>query len=231
MRALKYVLITVAILALVTACGAKPASIQVQPESVTLKSAGATHNLKAEVKDAAGKTLEKHDPIVWASESDAIATVSATGVVKAVSSGQTNIKVTCGEVNATIPVTVKIIASIQIQPSVAEINAKDKKDFAAVVKDDKGNEVKGEKVKWTSSDNLIALVNDSGLVTGVKGGKATIKASVLSFSDSATVVVKDEEPGKPVKMEKKEVKKPTEMKKKGEGDKKKDDKKDKKGKK
>jgi uncharacterized protein YjdB len=169
--------------------------------------------------------MEKYDPIVWSSENEAVASVNATGQVKAVSSGTTNIKAVSGAVSATVPVTVKIIASIKITPNSAEIEAGSKKDFNAVVTDDKGGVVTGEKVKWSTTDALVALVNDSGNVTGVKSGTVTIKATVLTFSDTATVVVKGE-PGKPTALVPQDIKKPTTLEKKDDKkDKKKDDKK------
>ena len=42
---------------------------------------------------------------------------------------------------------------------------------------------------WTSSDPLIATVNQSGLVTGISAGEATITATTGTSSGSALVTV------------------------------------------
>lgn len=44
-------------------------------------------------------------------------------------------------------------------------------------------------VTWTSSDESVAIVDDNGLVTGIRAGTATITASAGSYSDSCTVTV------------------------------------------
>ena len=46
-----------------------------------------------------------------------------------------------------------------------------------------------QSVTWTSSDDSIATVSDSGLVTGVASGSATITASVQNNTYSATCAV------------------------------------------
>ena len=191
MRSLDYFFLFVTIVAFVAACGAKPASISLQPEKVTLIIRGQTHTLKVEAKDAAGKTIEVNEPIVWSSENDAVSTVDALGMVKAASSGTTNIKATLGNLTASVPVTVRIITSIVITPKEVEVAEGTKVTLTTIVKDDEGNLVTGEKVLWRSADQMIALVGaDSGIVTGVRTGKTTITAQVFSFSDTTNVTVK-----------------------------------------
>ena len=49
-------------------------------------------------------------------------------------------------------------------------------------------------VTWSSSDNNVATVSSSGLVTGVAKGKATISASAGGFTDKCEVTVKSAKP-------------------------------------
>ena len=46
-----------------------------------------------------------------------------------------------------------------------------------------------DSVSWTTSDNAVATVSDSGLVTAIAGGQATITASAGSAKEECTVTV------------------------------------------
>lgn len=189
MKAWKWSVLALACVLLVAGCGAKPASLEIQPGSVILKSAGATHNLTATVKDAKGQALEKFEPVVWQSSDESVATVSSTGVVKAVSSGTANVTGMTGTITASIEVVVKIVASVAVHPGQANINVTESKDFDAIVHDDKGNVITGEKVKWSVGDASIATVSENGTVTGTGKGTTSVRASVESVSGKASVTV------------------------------------------
>ena len=48
-----------------------------------------------------------------------------------------------------------------------------------------------KKVTWTSSDEEVATVDENGVVTGLKDGKATITATIAGKSDTYEVTVKE----------------------------------------
>ena len=149
-----------------------------------------SYTLKATVlpSDATNKN------VTWTSSNPKIASVSSTGVVKAVRPGTAVItcKTANGGYTATCKVTVKQIVettkiefkqnaysissgkSIQLGPRIYPSDA--------TLKD----------CKWTSSDTAIAKVDSKGLVTGVRPGRATITVTLLDSGkkDTCTVTVK-----------------------------------------
>ena len=52
-----------------------------------------------------------------------------------------------------------------------------------------GHEVAGAEFSWASSNDAVATVNESGLVTAADNGTATITATAGSASGTATVKV------------------------------------------
>jgi uncharacterized protein YjdB len=142
------------------------------------------------VKDAAGNTLTGR-AVSWASSNGAVATVSSTGVVTAVSPGTAIITATSeGKSDqATVTVTPVPVASVTLTPTTATIVGGQTVQLTATVKDAAGNVLTGRTVTWSTSDAFTALVSGSGLVTGVNPGTATITATVEGRQATATVVV------------------------------------------
>lgn len=61
--------------------------------------------------------------------------------------------------------------------------------FTATVRDQHGQQVAGDNLKWTSSDPAVASVNGSGLVRATGNGTATISATTEGATGEATVAV------------------------------------------
>ena len=153
-----------------------------------------TLNKTSEILKAIGKTVQltptiepnnaTNKNVVWSSSNTAVATVSETGLVNAVGSGTATITATAADgsgVTASCEVTVKIPVTsitldttsevltamgqtIQLTPTVLPDNATDKT------------------VTWSSSNPAVATVSDTGLVTAVGDGTATITATAADGS-------------------------------------------------
>ena len=116
--------------------------------------------------------------VTWESSKPEVATVDANGLVTSVSKGSTSIKAKKdGYKDGSINISVDY-------PNIT-ITASGEKDILV------GGQVtltaSEQGVTWTSSDATVASVNN-GVVTGLKLGSATIKASKEHFNDGSVVI-------------------------------------------
>ncbi|MEW5916496.1 MAG: Ig-like domain-containing protein, partial [Gemmatimonadota bacterium] len=82
------------------------------------------------------------------------------------------------------PKPVPVPTTISISPQIVDFSVGDVIQMSAVVLDADGN-VMAVPVTWSSSNTAVAVVDASGLVTGVAEGTASITASVGSLKASA----------------------------------------------
>jgi trimeric autotransporter adhesin len=150
-----------------------------------------TVQISAVLKDAGGNTLTGRT-ITWATSNGAIATVSSTGQVAAVSVGSATITATSEGVSSTIVFTVAVapVASVNALLGDSSLTVGTTTNATAELRDARGNLVTGRTITWASSDATIATVNaTTGLVTAVAAGTATITGSSEGVSDGVTVTV------------------------------------------
>ena len=86
------------------------------------------------------------------------------------------------------------VASVDVSPQSAEVITGHTSKLNATPRDAAGNALLGRAVSWTSSNANIASVDNSGLVTGVAVGNATITAMSEGKSAAATITVKTDAP-------------------------------------
>src|SRR5207302_6078782 len=175
--------------ALLAVTNVSVASVAVSPASATM-SMGATQQLSATPKDAAGNVLTGR-VITWTSSNAAIATVSATGLVTGVAAGAVTITATSEGQSGTASVTVANVpvASVTVSPTTPNMYVGGTVQLTATLKDASGNVLTGRTVTWTTSNGAIATVSASGLVTGVAVGAGTITATSEGQSGTAAVTV------------------------------------------
>ena len=87
----------------------EPAALAISPDTVAFTEFGATQRLGVEVADANGHAIDQHSVrATWASSREDVATVNASGVVRAVQNGTATITATWGELSGTATVLVEV---------------------------------------------------------------------------------------------------------------------------
>lgn len=128
----------------------------------------------------------------WSSSAPSVAGVSTSGLVTGASTGQSTITVTYGSLTASsaLTVTAATLSSIVVTPAVPTIGVNGNIQFTATgVFTDNSTQDLSSQVTWTSSAASVALINSTGLANALSNGTATITASYLGLSGSATLTV------------------------------------------
>ena len=167
-----------------------PTAVTISPASATLQSLGETVRLAATVQDQNGQTMSGAT-VAWASGDPSVATVDASGLVKAVANGTASVTATAGSASASAAVTVdQVLAAVAVEPSVDTLWALgDTLRLSAEAVDANGHAVAAAEFAWASSDTSVATVDASGLATAVGNGAANVTASSGAVFASAAVTV------------------------------------------
>ena len=164
--------------------------IAITPASATLTSIGQTVQLTARVFDQNDNALT-NATVAWTSADTGVASVSSGGLVTSVGSGATRITARSGNVSQGAEVKVMLtVDRIVIEPAEPALMAiGETAQLAATVLDINGQAIAGASVTWQSSDEAVATVNATGLVTAVNNGMASITARSGDTAQSVTVTV------------------------------------------
>ena len=88
------------------------------------------------------------------------------------------------------PVEPPVATTVAVSPATASLaSLGETVELSATVRDQNGDVMTGAPVSWSSSDNAVASVNTSGLVTAAGNGMATITATSGTASGTAAVTV------------------------------------------
>jgi uncharacterized protein YjdB len=163
-------------------------TIAVSPAADTLLALGATQQYGAVAKDARGTTLSK--TFTWTSSSENIATVNSGGLVTAVGNGSATITAAADGVSGTASaVVIQTVATVDVAPTPIALAPAETVQLAASAMDARSNVVAGATLAWESSNEAVAIVDATGLVSAVAPGTVTITASSGSIDGGATVTV------------------------------------------
>ena len=151
---------------------------------------GDTMTLTASVlpEDAYNKTVE------WASSNESVATVDANGLVLAIALGEAIISATTtdgSDLAASCKVNViQLVESITLDKTEISLEATETATLVATILPELAT---NKVVTWSSSNESVATVHESGFITAIAVGEATITATTadgsnLSASCKVTVV-------------------------------------------
>lgn len=165
------------------------ATLEISPNPAQVR-AGETVQLTLVARDAAGNVLSGRAATLSSSD-NAVATVDASAVVTGRSAGTAIITATAEGKTATATVNVAPgpVLSVEVTPQSPSVRVGATIQLSATLRDASGAVLTGRTVTWTSSDPTKATVSDTGLVTGVAEGTATITATSEGKSASTTVSV------------------------------------------
>jgi hypothetical protein len=90
---------------------------------------------------------------------------------------------------ATLTVTPKPVAQVEVTPAGAELRVGEMQAFSVTVRDASGEELTGRSVSWASDAPSVATVDGDGVVTAVAPGTATLEATSEGVSGAATLTV------------------------------------------
>lgn len=163
--------------------------VTLDAETATLRVGEQTLQLTATVhpSDASDKSL------VWTSSNAEVASVSETGLVTPLASGEALITVTTvdGGFSATCAVTV-VQPVLSVTLNETSININPDMTFELVAQINPYN-ADNKELEWKSSDESVVTVDQNGVVTGVETGvgrEATITVTSKDSGVSATCVVR-----------------------------------------
>lgn len=168
----------------ITSVGLPSAATMNKGDTLQLEISYGTEN-EAEA-DAIAEAAEKLD-LVWTSSDEAVATVDGDGLVTAISAGTAEIKVSAADVNlsSSCMVTVVVPATGITAPEQLNLvlNGQNTASLNAMATPEDATDVV---LTYVSSDEKVATVDETGMVTAVGNGEADITISLTQTFPAST---------------------------------------------
>lgn len=119
--------------------------------------------------------------VSFTSSDESVAVVTVDGLVTALKEGSTQITITgANNVTATMTVNVKEIPVTGVVLNYTSANVEKDQTLQLTAQVQPNNTTDSAEITWSSSDETVAIVDEYGLVTAIKGGKAEIIATAAN---------------------------------------------------
>jgi acid phosphatase type 7 len=163
-------------------------SVLLSPDRGTLR-IGATLQLEVTLKDENGNSVDGRE-VSWTTDHPEVATVSASGLVKAVRVGQVMVTAKSEGKEGRSTITVEeAVARVVVTPASRRLVLGEVFRFSASPRAADGDALSGREVEWSSDRPNIATVSKDGRVTALAEGTAQIEASSEGVDGHARVDV------------------------------------------
>ena len=180
---------------LLAACGG-PVRVELEPPSLAFTGRNQSGLLHATPRAKGGKPLPDAR-CAWSSSDPAVVTVAARGndaTVSSVGPGAATVRCAIGDVQASAPVSVRVVARVVLgQASAALELADDRRPLAVALQvfDDQGGPVAGRLVLTRCDDEEVCRGDTRGQLWATGAGRATATVEVDGVTATLPVTVKD----------------------------------------
>ncbi|MBO0593404.1 Ig-like domain-containing protein [Cellulophaga sp. E16_2] len=128
--------------------------------------------------------------ITWSSDDETIAIINSAGEVEAIAAGTVSIKASVDGVFDTVEITVSPLVipviSVTIDTYTDNMTVNDSQTLTATITPSNASI---QTITWTSSDETIAIISNSGEVEAIAAGTVFIKAAVDGEIDTVEITV------------------------------------------
>ena len=168
-----------------------PAVIVVESVSLDKTKLSLTIGETAQLQAGISPASATDKTVTWSSSAVAVATVSDKGLVTAIGKGEATITVSSSngkKADCQVIVTEKTVAVSSIILDMTSLNLEEEEEaqlIATVGPDDATDKT----VRWSSSDENVASVDETGKVKAVKAGSAQVTAAAGELSAVCEVTV------------------------------------------
>ena len=166
-------------------------SIAVSPGSTSV-SVSQTQQFTATATYSDNSTANVTSTATWTTGSASVATINSAGLATGVAAGSTTVQAALSGVSgsATLTVTATAVTSIAVTPSTASFAMGSTQQFTATATYSDGSTGNVTTTSaWAAANTAVAIIDSSGLATGVASGSTSVTATLSGVSGSASVSV------------------------------------------
>jgi alpha-tubulin suppressor-like RCC1 family protein len=167
-----------------------PVGVVVTPGIDTLSALGDTVRFGASARDANDRVIVGQS-FTWSSSIPAVAMVDDDGVATALDNGSVTITATLADLSSSASLTVRqVTAAVTVTPDAYTLTViGDTLRLGGLAKDGNDSTIVGASLHWSSSAPDVAAVDETGLVTAIGPGYATISAEADGVPGTAALTV------------------------------------------